>query len=518
MLEKIIKWLQNPATYDFKSGEIKTIHTHISVVILTGDYAIKIKKPVNFGFLDFDSLSKRQVFCSDEIRLNSILSPDIYLKVIKIYYDKNNDSFNFDGNGEIVEYAVKMRRFSQQNLFSNLLDNNKINNDLIHKLSTKIGYFHLNGKNSADDFGTFENVSAPMLDNFITIKDLLDDKNDNKIIIELENLTKNELQKSKEIIKKRANNHKIKECHGDMHTNNIAIFNDELQIFDCIEFNPYFSNIDVINDFAFLYMDLQIKEKPVLASLLLNLYFNQTYDFEGLKLLKLYAGYRAVVRAKIATLTAGDSSISSAKKNELKQEYNKYINYALSQFNNTQQQNLIIMSGFSGTGKSKVSQILLKTGNFIRLQTDNHRKVLLKNTPKNELYSKENINKVYQSLIKITKQCYDAGFSVIIDGAFLKQSERDLFYNLSLQLKVKFKILSIVCNEETACKRITVRAKEQDNISDATCEVLKMQIKNYEDFNLQEKKFLTTIDAQKYDVVKIKEQLKKINCHNETGG
>jgi uncharacterized protein len=508
MLEKIIKWLQQPSTYKTKDIEIKTIHTHISVVILVGDFAFKIKKPVNFGFVNFTSLSQRKKFCYDEIRLNSILAKQIYLEVIPIYYNANTENFSFEIQGKIVEYVIKMCRFSQNNLFSTLLVQNKISQKQIADLSLKIANFHQNQKESNKEFGTFENITSPMLDNFKQIQEIITTDKQIQQLTEIKKETKKQLELLQNTIAKRTSNKKIKECHGDMHSNNICLFKNKIMIFDCIEFNEYFRNIDVMNDFAFLYMDLQTKNKNDLSAMLLNSYINTTQDWEGLRLLRLYCCYRAMVRAKIAQLTLKD--LSSAMRKQKQQEYERYINYAYLLFKKQKKNKIIIMNGLSGSGKSSVSNILMQKGEFIRLQTDYYRKVILKNCKKEEIYSQTNIKSVYFHLLFLCKMCIKAGFDVIVDGAFLQKKERSLFLKQAENLQVDFVILSTQCSYEMSAQRIQKRLLDKNNISDATCDVLNMQYENKQDFDVQEQKFLHIVNTENYDESKIAKDLERL--------
>ena len=294
----LINNMQDRALYDHPVEVFEVIETHISWVLLTGQYVYKIKKPVNFGFLDFSTLEKRHLYCEEEVRLNRRLAPQLYIGVVAIHGTEEHP--NIKSQGPVIEYAVKMKQFPQSTQLDRLLAEKGLDNAVIDKLAGKVARFHLAIDSVAKDsgFGDLEHIQQPVLDNFSHIRGCIDDKNVIPLLNKLEDWTKKKLKLLNETIQQRKDLGFIRECHGDMHLRNIALWNDEIIIFDCIEFNMNFYWIDVVSEIAFLVMDLEDRKHHAFARRFLNSYLEITGDYEGLRLLRFYKVYRAMVRAK----------------------------------------------------------------------------------------------------------------------------------------------------------------------------------------------------------------------------
>ena len=243
--------LQNPALFKHSVKRFEVIETHISWVLLTGQYAYKIKKPVDFGFLDFSSLEKRHFYCTEEVRLNRRLAPQLYLEVVTICGSAAQP--NLEGQGVVIEYAVKMRQFPQSAQLDRLLSDKGLDHHLIDELATKVADFHLSIKSASTDcaFGDLEHIRQPILENFKHIRACTNDTSVELILNKLERWSHQQLDEMADAIRQRKAKGFIRECHGDMHLRNIAWWDNEIIIFDCIEFNKNFFWIDVISDIAF---------------------------------------------------------------------------------------------------------------------------------------------------------------------------------------------------------------------------------------------------------------------------
>ncbi|KXS50785.1 MAG: hypothetical protein AWU57_4830 [Marinobacter sp. T13-3] len=274
----LIQALQDPALYDHPVNEFRVIETHISQVILTGDYAYKIKKPMDFGFLDFSTLERRKHFCEEELRLNRRLAPNLYLEVLPITGTPEKPCLG--GSGEAFEYAVRMRQFNQDELFDKRQERGDLPPELLTSLARQVAQFHDSLPSIPDDkpLGTPESVYAAMQENFDQIRPLLDDPALLKQLDNLEEWTRTTFERQRDLIASRRANGLVRECHGDLHLANITVFEDQVTVFDCIEFNEPFRWIDVINDLAFLLMDLESRKEPELANLVLNTYLEYRGD------------------------------------------------------------------------------------------------------------------------------------------------------------------------------------------------------------------------------------------------
>ncbi len=432
-------------------GPVKIIETHISTVVLTGDYAYKIKKPVNFGFVDFSTLEKRKFFCYEELRLNKRLAPEIYLEVVRI-----DEELRIDGCGKIIDYAVKMIEFSQKNLFNNLAESKSLKNDSLDELATEIAKFHRNIPSSVTgDWGLPETVEKSVFENFHHFENtkLFEAANEIKL------WSQDKFHDLKNEILLRKKNGFVRECHGDLHLGNIALIGNKPVLFDCIEFNENFRWIDVMSEIAFLIMDMEEIKLTGGAYRILNRYLEYTGDYSGLKLLTFYLSYRAMVRAKVAILQKKDPSL--------------YIELAKT-FTVPKKNGISITYGLSGSGKSFTSSLLMEEIPAIRIRSDVERKRNLKNST--DIYSPEKIGGIYSILLQHAKEILEAGFSVIVDATFLKKEHRDSFKVLAEKFSADFSILDFECPVEVLESRIRSRMAAGFDPSDADINVLHAQI------------------------------------------
>lgn len=326
MQEKIIKAMLNPETYDENVKTIKHLQTHISHVFLTGKFAYKIKKPVNFGFLDFTTLKKRKFYCKKELELNKRLSPEIYLEVVPIF--RSGDKIKIKGGGKIVEYAVKMKELPQERMMSKLLEKNKITKRLVENLAKIVAEFHSKAKvDEKKNFGSIKTIKFNWDENFTQIKPFVNETI-KRIQLDFIKRKVNEfLEENQALFKKRISQRRIRECHGDLHSDNIFL-TDKFYILDAIEFNERFRFSDVASEVAFLSMDLDFYNRKDLSNHFVKNYVKYSKDEDLVKLLDFYRCYRALVRGKVTSFKLQDKSISSRKKKEIREKAKKYFDLA----------------------------------------------------------------------------------------------------------------------------------------------------------------------------------------------
>jgi aminoglycoside phosphotransferase family enzyme len=324
--KQVVKALRKPEAYDEEPGRIDVKQTHISYIFLTRKFVYKVKKVVNLGFLDFTTLEKRQLFCKKEFVLNRRLCGDMYLEVVPI---NKADFIKINGEGEIVEYALKMKRLPEEKIMTKLLEENKVDERLIDRIAKIIAEFHSKAKTSKSisEFGSLSIIETNWKENFEQT---------------LEFIGKTILPKSYQLIRervdafiknnaiffeKRVTENHIRDCHGDIHSGNIFI-TDKIYIFDAIEFNDRFRYSDVAADVAFLAMDLDFKERGDLSNFFVERYVNYSGDQELLQLLSFYKCYRAYVRAKVISFKLNDSSVDSEEKRAAIKEAKAYFELA----------------------------------------------------------------------------------------------------------------------------------------------------------------------------------------------
>ncbi len=323
---EVIEALKNKDAYDEEVEKIEILQTHISYVFLTGKYAYKVKKAVNLGFLDYTTLEKRKFFCEEEVRINSLLSEDMYIGVVPI--NKKGDKIKIRGEGKTVEYAVKMLEMPQESIMTNLLIKNRVNDKHIKEIAKIIHKFHEKTRSDKEvkEYGRTKYILANWVQNFDQTKEFKKFLGEDKYFY-IKDKVMEFIEKNKEFFEKRRKNCRVKECHGDLHSGNIFI-TDKIYIFDAIEFNKAFSCSDVANEVAFLAMDLDFHGRKDLSELFINEYIKLSGDSEIYKLLDFYKCYRAYVRAKVNCFKLADMHVPDHERKEAKELAKKYFDLA----------------------------------------------------------------------------------------------------------------------------------------------------------------------------------------------
>jgi aminoglycoside phosphotransferase family enzyme len=377
----LVEALSNPLHYPHPATPVVKLETHISYIFLAGDYAYKIKKPLNLGFLDFTSLEQRKLYCSEEVRLNRRLAPDLYIDFIPISGSVDQPILGGDPVNAL-EYAVRMRRFAQHALLDRCLSEGILKPHHMDALARQLAQFHGSIARAGGDtpFGTPEHVQQPVLDNFTQTRALLKDPEDLRKLAELERWSKAIYERLQPLLTSRRAEGFIRECHGDLHLGNMILQDDEITVFDCIEFNEDLRWIDTISDLAFLTMDLHRRGASALAWRLLNGYLEFSGDYAGLQILTYYQVYRAMVRAKIAAIRLNQPDLDAGQQAETQKECRSYLDLAL-HFSHPLAPFLLITHGVSGSGKTHITAQLLELMSAIRIRSDVERKRLFGLTP-----------------------------------------------------------------------------------------------------------------------------------------
>lgn len=492
-LPQLIKALLEPESYPHSAQHIELIETHISWLLLAGEFVYKIKKPITLPFLDYGSLEKRHACCKAELRLNQRYAPDIYLEVVAIAGTPENPNFNDDGAP--IEFAVKMHRFDEAGRLDRMCARGELQTTHISDLTEVIVSFHHNAA-KADvntDYGSPDKVIAPAQENFDELRSLLADNDHLTKLGALEVWTHSEFTRLIPYFLARKAGGLIRECHGDLHLGNIVLIDGHVRLFDCIEFNEDLRWIDVASDVAFAYIDLLDHQQPRLAGWLLNEWLSLSGDFDAMQVFQYYAVYRTLVRAKVAAIRAkqnhGDSS-----------EIRGYIALA-EQIVSLTKPKLIITHGLAGCGKTTAAHNFLLNDNdgcTIHLRSDVERKRLfgIAATEKSSspldggIYVKEAHYLTYRRLHGLAEGLLNAGWSVIVDAAFLMHNERVDFRTLATKSSAEFQILAPKATPLELRKRILDRLEKGHDASEATIKVLEHQITTIEPLHEDELSFL----------------------------
>lgn len=317
-----LKSMIDDNTFNGKIEEVK--ETHISYIFLTKNYAYKIKKDAKFSFLDYSTLEKREFYCNEELRINKLLSPDMYIKVSALIRQDNN--LVLSNEGLPLEYTVVMKRIPEEYIMKNLLDNNEIKDHTIEEIALKILTFHKNARVDLEGkYGAIDTFKKNVMDNFKDLEGFIGDLFSNDEFNKLIGKNLDFMNNNKGLFQKRVKEGKIRETHGDLHSGNIFVAPDKIYIFDAIEFNPVINTTDFTAEIAFLCMDLEFLGRDDLSKIFSNKYISESGDKDMVALLSFYKCYRACVRAKVNGYRA---SVDSAAKELTKKYFYLALKYA----------------------------------------------------------------------------------------------------------------------------------------------------------------------------------------------
>jgi len=513
--QALIAALQNPALYPHPVKDFRVIETHISWVVLTGDYAYKIKKPMNFGFLDFTELSSREHFCNEELRLNKRLTDGLYLDVLPI--TGSAEAPQLGGEGEAIEFALKMRQFPQEQMLSTLQANGELTAAHIDQMARQIAEFHLQAPRVAVEhpLGTPESVMAPVEQNFEQIRPFLSDKADLQQLDALQAWARSNFDRLHPLLEARKAQGFIRECHGDIHLGNATVIDGKVVIFDCIEFNEPFRLTDVYADTAFLAMDLEDRGLKCLARRFISQYLELTGDYAGLELLNFYKAYRALVRAKVALFSMPADADGVQRATTLRQ-YRNYANLAES-YSAIPSRLLAITHGVSAVGKSHVAMRLVEALGAIRLRSDVERKRMFGEQAgeatgelQTGIYSSDASQATYERLHQLAAMILRAGFPVVIDATYLKQPQRAAAAEVASETGVPFLILDCNAPDAVIASWLAQRQADRTDPSDATLEVIAAQQVSRDPLNAEEQLHSKRVETNESDSLdKLIEQIRQ---------
>ena len=485
MHSELISALRDPDRYPHPVDQVELLETHISWVLLAGDWVYKIKKPVDFGFLDFSSLASREHFCREELRLNRRHAAELYDALVTITGSPSKPLLG--GDGPPIEYAVRMRRFDADSRFDQLLAGGQLQARHMDELAAELAALHRIAEPAAEDsdFGQPDQVIAPMRDNFTVLFDLVDQPARREQLERLSRWTEAQFDSLAELIAERRRDGFVRECHGDVHLGNVALYQGQTILFDCLEFSPELRWTDVMADLAFAVMDLRERGAEALSWRLLDRYLAETGDYPGLALLAFYAVYRAMVRAKVAAISRADAD--AAGRQRLERELDQYLGLAEG-LARGRQTVLVLTCGVSGSGKSWLAERLLEQSGLVRLRSDVERKRLHGLAPgansesglASGLYSAAASEQTYARLADLSQAVLEAGYPVLVDATFLKRAQRERFAELARAHGVPFGIVACEADLATLEKRVQSRCAAGTDASEADLAVLERQLGSVE--------------------------------------
>ena len=466
---------ENPGVFPDKPKKVSVIETHISYVFLTGRYAYKIKKPVNFGFLDFSTIKKRKEYCEKELSLNGRLSPDIYLQVLPI--TKNRASYEFLGKGDVAEYCLQMKELPQDRILTRLIKEGKCSAEIIDAISDILESFFSNADTTEAirSFGNIDVIKKNTEENFEQTKGYIGKTIEETQYNLIAETTRKFIDRNAGRFQSRVDLGFIRDCHGDLHTGNIFV-TDNTYIFDCIEFNDRFRYQDILSDIGFLSMDLDHLDRPDYARQLEKRFAKE----EDKSLLFFYKCYRAYVRFKIACFQLADNDTE-----ELRLEAEQYAGLATVYASSLRNLKpcMIILTGLSATGKSYWARKLGKTFDIKVLRTDKIRKNLFEDCRSEGygegMYSDKAREHVYDKMLEYAKAELGSGRAIILDATFEKEAYRKKARELAAGYDVPFVMIMTSCPDNSVSRRMEKR-KDKPGLSQADYSVYEKQKHTYE--------------------------------------
>ncbi len=493
------------AAFPHRVSELMLRETLVSWIVLTGQYAYKIKKCVALPFMDCSTLARRHELCLCEVRLNRRLAPDLYLDVVAI--TQAADGPRVGGDGRVIEYAVRMRQFDESQQLDALLNARAVATAEVEDLAVSIASFHRAAPVAAPAvaFPHTSMLRAAIMGNLATLLTqtcLVSQLGDLGRLVDFTHDSYHDLLP---LLEQREAYGFIRECHGDLHAGNIVRWHGHLTPFDCLEFDPDLRWIDVMNDVAFLVMDLLSHHRPDLAYAFLNHYLDKSGDYSGVRLLRFYAIYRALVRAKVDALQAdGPVQRADAFISRLCVRMSTAITLM-----DRPPPCLIIMHGVSGSGKSWLSQRLSYVLPAIRLRSDIERRRLRSSAPTAvelrgttmDPYSPEFTQRTYERLAEGAEACLHGGESVIVDATFLHFEQRHRFQALAGKLGVRYVIVDCPTAVDVAQDRVLRRQSAGTDASEAGLAVLTRQLADQDAFVPQEYRHVVRVDTTKPDTL-----------------
>jgi aminoglycoside phosphotransferase family enzyme/predicted kinase len=470
---EIFQAMAQPGFYPHTVTSVEKRETHISKVFLTGDYAYKVKKSVNLGFLDFTTLSKRRHFCHQELTLNRRLSKDVYLDVLPITCE--DSEYHLAGPGSVVEYTLKMRQLPDNRSMLSLLHHGKIGIAALNVLAGILAGFYVRAQTGGhiNRFGAWDTISANCEENFQQTGGFVGAILSERIYSIVRAATRSFLRRQRDLFQNRVERGKICDCHGDLRTGHIY-YVDGIQIIDCIEFNDRFRYGDITSDLAFLAMDIDYEGYPEISQSLIKAYVHNTRDQNVFVLLDFYKSYRAVVRVKVNCLRLHEGGLNIVRREGLLKQTHRYLDLAYRYAVQFTRPTLWVVSGLPASGKSTIAEELSKAFSVTVLQSDVIRKELFGLSPSEErelpfaegIYSKGATSLTYGRLLLLAQAEIERGYSVILDATYGRRHHRREVLRLARDMDVNLIFIECVCPESLIRERLKQR-EITPTISDA---------------------------------------------------
>lgn len=485
---RLVESMMDPAFYPHRPEKIEMVQTHISYVFIAGDLVYKVKKPVNFGFLDFTTLEKRRHYCEQEVTLNRRLAPDAYLGVVPIGEDEAG-GLRLGEGGSIVEYAVKMIKLPQDQMLKELLARGRVAPERMKDIAEKIVDFHARAATGGeiDEMGRIATVRFNCMENFEQTEKYVGLAVTREKYDFMREYVEFFLAKQRELFERRIAEHRIRDCHGDLHIEHICLI-DGIVVFDCIEFNERFRYSDTASEVAFLAMDLDFNGYAHYARAFVDSYILSSGDQDLLKLLDFYMSYRAYVRAKVISFRLDQPGAAEAERKQVVDTASRYYELAFRYAARPIRPTMILISGLMGSGKSVMAKNIGSYLDAKIVRMDVVRKEMLRIAPTERhyeefgggIYSEKVSEDAYKLALSMAAKELEEGRSVIIDASFKRSGERLKAKETAARTGADFFVIECGCPDSEIERRLKRRMSNTKEPSDGRWEIFQAQKRDFE--------------------------------------
>jgi len=490
MDSKLLQFLNDPNSYKHAPGSIEHIQTHISHVFIAGPFVYKFKKPVNFEFLDFSTLDKRKHYCYREVELNRRLCDNIYLGVVTVREEGGNYNIDSSGNGRIVEYAVKMKKLSEEHFLPSYIERDELSTGHLDRIAEKLSAFYNEQETGKEikQWGEIEKIRYNTDENFRQTKSFVGDTIDETGYRSIQKYTEEYYKRFDTLFDRRIRNNCIVDGHGDLHLEHIHITPEKVRIYDCIEFNDRFRYGDTAADLAFLAMDLDFNRCRREERYFMNRMAELLNDADLLLHLDFYKCYRAYVKGKVKSLQSAEEEVEEENRKKARHKAREYFDLSLRYATLGSRPTVMVVMGRIATGKSTVATALSDKLNVDHYSSDRIRKNLMgvplkertDASRRQQMYTRDMSIKTYGRLLKQAEKHIDRRESVILDATYSRKEDRQHLVDRMASLEADFYFIEVQANDETVLKRLQAREEREDVISDARIEDFEELSSHYE--------------------------------------
>jgi len=484
---RLVATLLDPASYPERPDSVELIETHVSWLFLAGQRVYKVKKPMDFGFLDFTTLERRRHFCNEEVALNRRLSPDVYLGVAEIR--EHGGRLAIEGPGQTVEYAVVMRRLPKERAMSALLARGEVSEDSVRRIAARIAAFHREAATSEEiaRLGGYDAVAQNVRENFAQTAAYIGRTIERGDYDELRAYSEAFLDVRQPEFRSRERDGWVRDCHGDLHAAQIFL-DDGIHIIDCIEFNQRFRYSDVAADIAFLAMDLDRHGRRDLSTVLVSAYRQAMGDDGFLAFLDFFKVYRAYVRGKVEGFRLAQPGLSEAEARQVQRTARGYFDLARSYLRPLPRPTLFLTAGLMGTGKTRLAEGLARRWGLVHISSDLVRKELAgisvaehRYEPFNQgIYSQESTLETYREMFRRAEALLRQGRSVVLDASFSGSALRREALAIARDTGTASRLLLCAAPDAAVRPRLDRRLGRQGVASDGRWEIYAQQKASFE--------------------------------------